>query len=52
MIKDVQLATYVPPLKKALEVVIFQVKMLLMDNHAPPDVFFLGNRILTMRLSF
>jgi hypothetical protein len=45
VIKDVQLATYVPPLKKALEVVIFQVKMLLIDNHAPPDVFFLGNPI-------
>ncbi|KAI8343466.1 Fanconi anaemia protein FANCD2 [Chlamydoabsidia padenii] len=42
VIKDVQLATYVPPLKKALEVVIFQVKMLLMDNHAPSDAFFLG----------
>ncbi|CAO3631631.1 unnamed protein product [Cunninghamella blakesleeana] len=40
--KDVQLATYVPPLKKALEVVIFQVKMLLTENNAPTEVFFLG----------
>ncbi|KAI9312717.1 Fanconi anaemia protein FANCD2, partial [Dichotomocladium elegans] len=40
--KDVQLASYVPPLKKALEIVIFQVKMLLTENNAPSDAFFLG----------
>ncbi|KAI8093433.1 Fanconi anaemia protein FANCD2 [Halteromyces radiatus] len=42
VIKDTKLATYVPPLKKALEFVIFQVKMLLTENNAPSDVFFLG----------
>ncbi|KAI9304749.1 Fanconi anaemia protein FANCD2 [Cunninghamella echinulata] len=40
--KDVQLATYVPPLKKVLEVVIYQVKILLTENNAPTEVFFLG----------
>ncbi|ORX54486.1 hypothetical protein DM01DRAFT_23463 [Hesseltinella vesiculosa] len=42
VIKDIQLASYVPPLKKAMEIVIYQVKILLSENNAPADVFFLG----------
>ncbi|KAI8384780.1 Fanconi anaemia protein FANCD2 [Radiomyces spectabilis] len=41
-LKDSQLSSYVPMLKKALETVIFQVKMLLTENNAPADAFFLG----------
>ncbi|KAI7882271.1 hypothetical protein K492DRAFT_145306 [Lichtheimia hyalospora FSU 10163] len=42
VIKDVQLSSYVPPLKRSLEIVIFQVKMLLTENNAPSDAFFMG----------
>ncbi|KAG0165038.1 Fanconi anemia group D2 protein [Apophysomyces sp. BC1034] len=42
VLKDIQLSGYVPPLKKALEIVIFQVKMLLTQNNAPSDAFFMG----------
>ncbi|KAI8065299.1 Fanconi anaemia protein FancD2 nuclease-domain-containing protein [Gongronella butleri] len=41
--KDLQLAAFVPPLKRALEIVIYQVKILLSENNAPTDVFFLGS---------
>ncbi|KAI8991036.1 Fanconi anaemia protein FancD2 nuclease-domain-containing protein [Mycotypha africana] len=42
VLKDVTLAAYVPPLKKALEIVIYQVKMLLTENKIPPSAFFMG----------
>lgn len=37
-----------PPLKKALEIVIYQVKMLLTENRIPPSAFFMGNVSLQM----
>ncbi|KAI8054182.1 Fanconi anaemia protein FancD2 nuclease-domain-containing protein [Gilbertella persicaria] len=40
--KEVQLSSYVPPLKKALEIVIYQVKMLLTENRIPSSAFFMG----------
>ncbi|KAI8368444.1 Fanconi anaemia protein FANCD2 [Choanephora cucurbitarum] len=42
VLKEVQLAAYVPTLKKVLEIVIYQVKMLLTENHIPPSAFFMG----------
>lgn len=42
VLKEVQLSSYVPPLKKALEVVIYQVKMLLTENRIPSSAFFMG----------
>ncbi|KAI7899702.1 Fanconi anaemia protein FANCD2 [Cokeromyces recurvatus] len=42
VLKEVQLASYVPPLKKALEIVIYQVKMLLTENRIPSSAFFMG----------
>ncbi|KAI9366554.1 Fanconi anemia protein FancD2 nuclease-domain-containing protein [Pilaira anomala] len=41
-LKEVTLAAYVPPLKKALEIVIYQVKMLLTENRIPQSAFFMG----------
>ncbi|OZJ06305.1 hypothetical protein BZG36_00689 [Bifiguratus adelaidae] len=40
--KDVSLTVHVPPLKKALENVIYQVKAMLSDHRLPPEAFFLG----------
>ncbi|KAI9470627.1 MAG: Fanconi anemia protein FancD2 nuclease-domain-containing protein [Benjaminiella poitrasii] len=42
VLKEVQLSSYVPPLKKALEIVIYQVKMLLIENRIPSSAFFMG----------
>ena len=42
MLKDVSHSAYVPPLKKALEIVIYQVKMLLIENRVPQSAFFMG----------
>jgi len=41
-IRDIQLSSYVPSLKKALEIVIYQAKALLTDNNAPASAFYLG----------
>lgn len=43
VLREVALSAYVPPLKKALEVVIYQVKMLLTENHISQNAFFMGN---------
>ncbi|KAL7326472.1 hypothetical protein PS15p_208812 [Mucor circinelloides] len=42
VLKDVTQSAYVPPLKKALEIVIYQVKMLLIENRIPQSAFFMG----------
>ncbi|KAI9263884.1 Fanconi anemia protein FancD2 nuclease-domain-containing protein [Helicostylum pulchrum] len=42
VLKEVALSAYVPPLKKALEIVIYQVKMLLTENRIPQSAFFMG----------
>lgn len=42
VLKDVSHSAYVPPLKKALEIVIYQVKMLLIENRVPQSAFFMG----------
>ncbi|KAI9475361.1 Fanconi anemia protein FancD2 nuclease-domain-containing protein [Zychaea mexicana] len=42
VMKDIKLSSYVPKLKQAMETVIFQVKILLTENNAPADAFFLG----------
>lgn len=45
MLKEVSLSSYVPPLKKALEIVIYEVKMLLTENRIPANAFFMGKLI-------
>ncbi|KAG2177141.1 hypothetical protein INT43_007798, partial [Umbelopsis isabellina] len=42
IVRDIQLSSYVPALKKALEIVIYQAKALLTDNNAPANAFYLG----------
>ncbi|KAI8982985.1 Fanconi anaemia protein FANCD2 [Pilobolus umbonatus] len=42
VLKDVTLSGYVPPLKKALETVIFQVKILMTENRLSTKAFYLG----------
>ncbi|KAL9550499.1 hypothetical protein MBANPS3_004705 [Mucor bainieri] len=42
VLKDVSHSAYVPPLKKALEIVIYEVKMLLIENRVPQSAFFMG----------
>lgn len=42
MLKDVSLSAYVPPLKKSLENIIYQVKMLVTRNGIPAPAFFMG----------
>lgn len=42
VLKEVILSAYVPPLKKALEMVIYEVKMLLTENGMPSNAFFMG----------
>ncbi|KAG1473756.1 hypothetical protein G6F56_000766 [Rhizopus delemar] len=42
VLKDVSLSAYVPPLKKSLETVIYQVKILVTRNGAPTSAFFMG----------
>ncbi|CAO3636846.1 unnamed protein product [Mucor hiemalis] len=42
VLKEVTLSAYVPPLKRALEMVIYEVKMLLTENGMPANAFFMG----------
>ncbi|KAI9258491.1 Fanconi anemia protein FancD2 nuclease-domain-containing protein [Sporodiniella umbellata] len=42
VLKDISLSAYVPPLKKSLENVIYQVKMLVTRNGIPSSAFFMG----------
>ncbi|KAM3582486.1 hypothetical protein VKS41_005132 [Umbelopsis sp. WA50703] len=42
IVRDIQLSSYVPALKKALEIVIYHAKALLTDNNAPANAFYLG----------
>ncbi|KAG1141804.1 hypothetical protein G6F37_006431 [Rhizopus arrhizus] len=42
VLKDVSLSAYVPPLKKSLENIIYQVKMLVTRNGIPAPAFFMG----------
>ncbi|KAL4206758.1 Fanconi anemia protein FANCD2, partial [Rhizopus microsporus] len=42
VLKDVSLSAYVPPLKRSLENIIYQVKMLVTRNGIPAPAFFMG----------
>ncbi|KAI8640921.1 Fanconi anaemia protein FancD2 nuclease-domain-containing protein [Parasitella parasitica] len=42
VLKDVSQSAYVPPLKKSLEIVIYQVKLVLIENRIPQSAFFMG----------
>ncbi|KAL1918024.1 uncharacterized protein VTP21DRAFT_3290 [Calcarisporiella thermophila] len=43
VIKDRALASLVPPIRKAMETIIFQVKAMLQENNCPSEAFYLGS---------